>query len=170
MEHLQGLDTQGREIGHDIQITRVRIGPAKRTLYRPPLEMRANFGHKVELIGYELSPETPTTGDTWEVALYWDTLARMDKDYTVFLHLFNDAGAQVTQVDEQPLRGAYPTHLWHVGDQVKDIHLVPLARDLPPGEYQLHAGLYFLQTGERLNVIDTEPPTNVVVLGPIQIQ
>jgi hypothetical protein len=170
MEHLQGLDTQGREIGHDIQIARVRIGPARETHYRPPHEMEANFGHKVMLIGYELSPEMPMAGETWEVALYWDTLARMDKDYTVFLHLFNDAGERVTQVDEQPLRGGYPTHLWHVRDQVRDVHLVPLPQDLPQGEYQLHIGLYFLQTGERLDVIDTEPPTSTVVLGPIHIQ
>jgi hypothetical protein len=51
-----------------------------------------------------------------------------------------------------------------------DTHLILLPKELPPGEYRLHVGLYLLQTGERLDVIDAEPPASAVILSPIHIR
>jgi len=163
------LDVQGHEIGHSPQIAQVRIAPAREIIYAPQSHLQANLGRKAMLTGYDLVPSTPSAGDTWEVNLYWNALVRMARDYTVFIHLVNDAGEMVTQVDEQPLHGEYPTHLWQLGEQIKDPHQLPLPDDLPPGYYILRIGLYLLDVEERLPVIDAEPPANAVTVGPIRI-
>jgi hypothetical protein len=58
----------------------------------------------------------------------------------------------VAQKDQPPLNGAYPTNLWDAGDIIADKIIIPLPADPPPGEYQIVAGLYDFQTGQRLTV------------------
>jgi hypothetical protein len=57
-----------------------------------------------------------------------------------------------------------------MGETIKDVHQLPLPADLPAGEYRLNIGLYLLETGERLFVVDAAPPANMVTLGPAHIK
>ena len=93
----------------------------------------------------------------------------MSRDYTVFIHLINNLGEMVAQIDEQPVSGCYPTHLWQLHEQVKDPHHLPLPHDLPSGEYWLKIGLYLLDAGERLPVVGADPPATSVSLGPVHV-
>jgi len=166
---LPAVDAQGTSIGQDCPITQVRVAPMREVLYQPNREMQTNLGRKIMLIGYDLFPKTPTAGDTWEIALYWKALVRMSKDYTVFVHLINGAGEMVAQVDEQPMSGSYPTHLWELEEQIKDSHRLTLPSDLPTGSYRLQIGLYTLEAGERLPVVEADPPATWVTLKPVRI-
>jgi hypothetical protein len=65
-----------------------------------------------------------------------------DKDWTVFVHLFDQAGNKVAQADAPPLNGFYPTSLWQRPCQVLDIHVLHLPANLPAGEYHVVVGLY----------------------------
>ena len=40
------------------------------------------------------------------------------------------------------------------GEVIKDSYLVPLNAELSPGSYELHVGLYLLETLRRLPVLD----------------
>jgi hypothetical protein len=166
---LPAVDAQGVPIGQDCPITQVRIAPARKVLYEPQTHLQVNLGRKAMLTGYDLVPSTPSAGDNWEINLYWQPLVRMSGDYTVFVHLVNDAGELVAQVDEKPIGGDYPTHLWELEEQIKDTHLLPLPIGLPPGDYSLKVGLYLLDAGERLPVVDADRPATSVTLGPIPI-
>jgi 4-amino-4-deoxy-L-arabinose transferase-like glycosyltransferase len=170
VENLPVYDAQGREIGASPEIGRVRIVATKAARYQPQQELQVNLDHKVMLAGYDLAPQVPTAGEPWEVTLYWKALAPMPKDYTVFVHLVDDVGKMAAQFDQQPLGGDYPTHLWQMGETIKDVHQLPLPADLPAGEYRLNIGLYLLETGERLFVVDAAPPANMVTLGPAHIK
>jgi hypothetical protein len=72
----------------------------------------------------------------------------MERPYTAFVHLLDEHGALVAQLDRPP--AGYPTNDWRVGEVVIDQYVVPLPVELPPGVYTLATGFYYLPTLERL--------------------
>ena len=67
--------------------------------------------------------------------------SRMTADYARFVHLIDDAGNIVAQVDGNPVSNSYPTSQWIPGEVVADTVTFALA-DLPEGEYRLATGFY----------------------------
>jgi hypothetical protein len=112
----------------------------------------AEFDGAIALEGYELEPEAPAPGDDLVVWLSWSRLDRaLDRDYTVFVHLLDEAGERVAQGDGVPgYLGTLPTTLWQPGVRVLDRHVVSLPADLAEGQYSLWIGWYDPQSGERL--------------------
>lgn len=105
----------------------------------------AHFGESILLDGYTLREDAGAL----HVRLYWQATAPVDEDYVVFVHLVDDAGAIVSQVDAQPRGGRYPTSIWAPGEAVDD-ELV-LAR--PAGDYRVLVGMYAWPDVERLPVL-----------------
>jgi hypothetical protein len=110
--------------------------------------VEAVFGGQIELLGYDLAQQ----GDRLTVALQWRSIRVANADYTVFVHLLDNAGQVITQHDGQPQGGAYPTSVWDAGEVVTDEHPLSLPPDLPPGAYSLRVGLYLLESGQRLRL------------------
>lgn len=104
----------------------------------------------IRLAGAEFDT-TWRSGETQAVVLHWyaDSIVH-PTDYTVFLHLRDEAGQLVAQADGPPLDGWYPTSWWPAGERVTDEHAFPLPDDVRPGRYQLVTGLYDPTTGNRL--------------------
>lgn len=75
------------------------------------------------------------------MTLAWRSLAAVNDDYTVFVHVPDGAGQIAAQADV-----VYPTSFWMPGEYVTDTY----SFQLPPGQYSLATGLYNLETGERL--------------------
>jgi hypothetical protein len=117
-----------------------RVGPDTR-FESPPV-----FGGAVALQGAQTTPKEDGLG----VMLWWEVLAPLGGDYTVFVHLVDEDGQLVTTGDGPPLEGGFPTRLWHPGDSVTDGHVVPLPPNLPPGVYTVQVGWYDSNTGARL--------------------
>jgi hypothetical protein len=110
----------------------------------------AKFGGAIALLGY-----STCSGDPLGITLYWQSAAKMDKDYTVFIHLLDSNGNLRAQVDTQPRGGAYPTSIWDVGEVVRDDYVLTL-RDLAPGEYEIELGLYEYPSLARLPVVGAD--------------
>ena len=109
-----------------------------------------DFGGSIRLLGYDVG--TLQAGQPLTVTLYWQSLAELDEDYLVFVHMLNEAGAIVTQVDEGPQQGGYPTSLWVAGEVIADRHTLTLPGDLLAGDYRLRIGFYRQEDGEYLAV------------------
>ena len=122
----------------------------------------------MELRGYAAE----RSGDTLTVTLFWRASAAMAKNYTVFVHLLNADGAVVAQHDGQPTwQLPVPTGTWQPGETLRDSHPIALPADLPPGEYRLRVGVYFLPTMERLPVLENGVVTgDSVALGSVRIE
>lgn len=114
---------------------------------------RVNLGNRVTFLGYDLEDKTLKPGDTLHIDLYWLGQKKMDRDYTVFVHLLDKEGHLVAQRDNQPKDGAYPTSIWDEGEIVKDEYALPVPSGLSAGEYKIEIGMYLLPTMERLWVV-----------------
>jgi len=155
----------------DVTLNRCRYTKLPSTAQ--PLE--ADFGGRVKLLGCETSPEDGGIAPLGRlgVTLYWQSLAEMDKDYTIFVHLVDQAGHIYSQQDCQPQEGDYPTSLWRRGEVVWDAHELSIPPDTPAGSYRLVMGMYLLETMERLPVVDQEGERlqdDMIPLGEIQIK
>jgi hypothetical protein len=113
-----------------------------------PLDVR--FGPSIWLVGYELTTPERAPGETVEVILYWRAFAYLDRQYTIFMHVRDAAGEIVAGWDMMPRYNTFPTTDWPLVERIDDVHIVPLAKDLPPGEYQVALGMYYWATGVRL--------------------
>jgi 4-amino-4-deoxy-L-arabinose transferase-like glycosyltransferase len=144
------LDPSGNVAGHSVTLDFLHVDVP------PPAEPSrliedGMLGDVVRLVGYDLSQaDLVTAGSTLALTLTWECLAKMEQDYTVFVHLAGADGRPLAQVDSQPLNGTYPTSFWNVGERLADPYLLTVPSDVPPGEYQLLTGMYLLATRERL--------------------
>ena len=117
--------------------------------------VNAQFGDSILLDSYAISAP-PAAGKTMGVTLYWQALSSPTADYTVFVHLLDEQGQIVAAHDGMPAGNSFPTSAWPAGLLVEDKHTIELPSDLASGNYKLNAGLYMLETGERLPVWDAD--------------
>jgi len=87
-------------------------------------------------------------GGAVQVALSWQSDERPSRDWTVYVHLLNEAGALVAQDDSQPSGGNLPMTFWAPEQVVLDEHLLTVgeAEDLVR---KVVVGLYDADTGDR---------------------
>ncbi|HUW94381.1 MAG TPA: DUF2079 domain-containing protein, partial [Anaerolineae bacterium] len=116
--------------------------------------MEYHLGEQVRLVGYEVMPESPASDEAVLVRLYWQAEGEVRGDFTVFAHLVGTDERIVAQHDGQPDEGRYPTTHWLEGEIIEDEHVLVPAPGCGPGDYSLVAGMYDLESGERLTVYD----------------
>jgi hypothetical protein len=132
-------------------------------LYRLPAGMRATggrtalaeFGGVVELLRVGVPPAPVQPGDSVSIELQWRAIQPVAVRYTVFVHLVTPDNPFWAGADAEPCQGWYPTSAWHGGEVVEYNMPLSLPPDLPPGTYDVAAGMYDWTTGERLAV--TQP-------------
>jgi hypothetical protein len=146
-----------------------------------PYRSEVAFGDRIELLGYDLEIGNGELGiGNFELTLYWQAKAVLEKDYTVFVHLVDQGGKLWGQGDGVPVGGMYPTSAWLPGQLVEDRHMIqvdpaygepvlkvegPVESTIPPGSYQVLVGLYDPATLERLEAVGTEGAVTLVELG-----
>ncbi|MCL4535310.1 MAG: glycosyltransferase family 39 protein [Bacteroidetes bacterium] len=102
------------------------------------------------------------------VALLWEPSTTVDKDYTVFVQLLDAGGKVVAQQDEMPAGGTQPTASWRAGQQVLDLHAIPLPENAPAG-LTFIVGMYDAGSGARVPILApaTGLDTDFVTLGTL---
>lgn len=132
---------------------------------QPETDSAAILGGAIRLKGHSLTAEPSAL----RLVLFWQTERAIERNYTVFLHLRDEAGATVAQYDGQPLDGRYPTGHWQPGETIIDPIRLELPPELPPGRYRLLAGMYDLDTLARLPVQDDASGENAILLQEINL-
>jgi 4-amino-4-deoxy-L-arabinose transferase-like glycosyltransferase len=118
------------------------------------IPMTATLGDQVRFLGYDLPQPAVRAGERLELTLYWQALRPMDVSYSVFTHLLGPSSEIIAQDDGVPQDGAYPTTAWQPGEVVADPYSFVIPADTEAGSYPLEVGMYRLETGTRLPVID----------------
>jgi len=124
----------------------------------------AGFEDGLHLVTATLPHKSMSPGSTFCLRLMWAADAAPSKDYAVFVHLLSAEGRLIAQSDTWPPE---PTSMWTVGETVLTSHGLVLPRYLSPGHYTLHVGLYALDDGTRLPLIDG---SNAVRLGELVVE
>ncbi len=164
--HRLKLHVGGRKI---VDLTEIPVQTTERTFEVPPVShpLTVTLGHRLQLLGYDLSSDVVAPGETLTLTLTWRALTEMSTDYTVFTHLLAPDGSMVGQQDRQPVRGSYPTSLWARREVVIDVYQISVNAVASPGKHRLEVGMYVAETGERLSVEDTAD--NAILLQPISV-
>ncbi|MCA9922978.1 MAG: DUF2723 domain-containing protein [Anaerolineales bacterium] len=119
---------------------------------------------------------TVKRGDVLNINLTWESLARAEESYTVFVHLIDPGNVPHISLDYTPLGGSMPTHLWIPkwlpGQRMIDPYRMEIPDTLPPGTYFIEVGLYEMIGNRRLHISD--PAGNLTgdryILGAVQIE
>jgi hypothetical protein len=121
----------------------------------------ANFGDKMELMGYDVQiPSDTSDAPVLDIVLYWRALSEMDTSYTAFVHLLDEKGNVVSQMDHVPGAGAFPTSGWLPGEVIVDEYQIPypsdaaLADQAAPAQRRIEIGTYDPASGQRLPVVN----------------
>ncbi len=129
----------------------------------PQVNQGTLFGEAIQLLGYDFAPPT-TLDQPFALTLYWQSLAPVVEGYDVFVHILDESGNVVAQVDQEPVAILAPTHRWQPGDIIRDPYALFLPADLPAGTYQLSVGMYLRATGVRLPITDPNAANNALSL------
>lgn len=140
----------------------VATSSAAYNIQRP---LQLNLG-QLKLIGADLRANVKA-GQTLPIVLYWQTLTTPQANYTVFVHLLNTQGQTVAQLDLMPLANTRPTSTWKPGDILRDPYPLPLPAKLPPGNYELHVGMYEAGSGARLKTTNGQ---DEIDLGSVEVK
>jgi hypothetical protein len=129
------------------------------------------FGSELALKGFEIPVGPVRPGSIVPVGLYWEVLRTPSADYTVFIHVLDNAGELITQFDRPPGGGTAPTSTWQVGKTLRDTYPLPIPSSVRSGSFEVYVGLYSWPSLERLPVkVDGAPVGDTVKLGTIQIE
>ncbi len=108
-------------------------------------------GAQLALLGYELRPEVPSTGDGLEITLYFQCLRRIDKSWQIFIHI-DGFGHEFHRIngDHYPVEGLLTTDQWMPGDIVRDVVRLKVPREFTAKNYTLYLGFYIGDTRMRV--------------------
>ena len=113
-----------------------------------------DFGGVAAVLGYGVE-EVGAGGEyRLQVSLWWQALAEMDRDYTVFIHLVGPDGTIVSQVDTLLTLGDQVSSTLAKAERGKQEYDLALPGGAVDEGYVISVGLYYWETGERLPVWD----------------
>ncbi len=135
--------------GYEVRGARLELYLTGTTALREAKPIGAIFDERMELIAYDLEQAKPL-----HLTLYWQAREKLNRDYTVFVHLYSNDGKLIAQKDTTPVNGTFPMTQWKANETIVDAYEIAIPRDAPSGTYALMVGMYDAQTQTRLQVVD----------------
>ena len=135
-----------------------------------PHRVDINYGGKLELLGYAVSPDRLLPGGSVTLTLYWRSLAQMNEDYSIGIHLLDTNQRVIGARDSYPGHGMLPTRLWSVGQMIRDTYWVPVSPDASaPSVARVQVSLYQRETKRELPAFDPQGQTVTPLFGALKI-
>jgi hypothetical protein len=125
-------------IGEQEAVVYAMDWPYRQTI-DPQNEMSVTFGELIRLRGFDLGG---VQANVLPLTLYWQSMTAVSDSYKLFIHVLDESGQIVAQVDRLPVNGLAPTTRWQPDDLIRDRYEIVLPPELPAGKYQLRLGLY----------------------------
>ena len=138
-----------------VQNTAPRLPPA------PPQEFRsgANFGDAIELTSVILSPSRGETGQPVRVLANFKVLAKVDRDYMIFVHV-EDVDGRVDRLNVDHAPRVKPTSQWMPGEVVQDVFDIPIPANMPVRGLSLVLGFWDPKSDQRLPIVNKDQVPN----------
>lgn len=122
------------------------------------------LGERIELVSYTASPLTLGAGETVAVRVYWAPRVKLDRDYSVFVHLIGEGGVPIGQGDTRHAAAQY-----EAGQMILDEYHIPLLPTVRPGQYELVAGVYFTPAEGEWQRLVTADGRDTVPLATVEV-
>jgi hypothetical protein len=112
----------------------------------PTHPSQLQFGDKMRLLGYDISPEAASIDKPFTVTWYWQVLEPLDKGYKIFTHLSDGQVNRINMDGARLMRRGYPEAEWKKGDLLRDEQTVRLPSDWTTNEAVFYLGFYSGET------------------------
>jgi hypothetical protein len=149
------LKVKGQE---QLLLTDITTVDRPRTFESPAFQfdLDVNFNDQARLVGLDLPQQSVKAGQGLPLMLYWQALSTFDRSWTVFVHLIDQKGQIVSQQDQVPGAGQFPTTGWLPDEYLTDSYHLQVPADTPAGEdaYLLEVGLYDANDFTRLPILE----------------
>ena len=119
-----------------------------------PYPLTVNFEPGVSLRGFSPSKIASAPGGVLPLTLFWQSGGKTNEPVTAFVHLLDESGAIIAQVDRWP--AGIPSNIWAEGQVLIDDYELEIPFEIRPGHYQLAVGLYDANSGRRFSVISRD--------------
>jgi hypothetical protein len=135
----------------------------------PEYPIGANFGDKIELIGFDVTKPLEA-GKKATFTWYWKALDDIEDNWRVFVHFDSSKKAYRQNLDHHPLDGLYQTSRWKKGQIIEDVQEVTIKGDYPAGQAVAYIGFY--KGNQRLPIKNDVKKTNDrrVIAPPLTIK
>jgi hypothetical protein len=128
---------------------------------------------ELALLGYSVNGQ-PARGKVSDVITHWRVAERPARDGVIFLHMLDAQGKLISQDDNPPIVDGLvrSTTTYRPGEGINQLHRLEIPAGLPPGQYQLYAGVYDRQSVVRWPAQQDGRPAkdDLVFLGTITIE
>ena len=114
------------------------------------VDLRADFGGRIRLLGVNTLPATVRAGGTLPVVAYWRALDDSDDNAAVELRLVDPTTGEIAATLHQVHPSDIPTSGWATGLYVRNALNLKLPGDLLPIRYSVRVGLYAPSAGRYL--------------------
>lgn len=122
----------------------ITIGPPQR-------ESDVVLDDTLRVRGFSLLAGERFAGEPITLGVQYEPLARLERDYTTSLQLFNQAGDKIAQGNDHiPGEGEYPPTRWRPGQVVQDRFEIDLDPELKTDIYNVMLSVYDSASGEEL--------------------
>jgi hypothetical protein len=122
----------------------------------------------LRLAGFTIDTTETEPGGAVELVLYWDALAPMERNWSTFIHLEDEASFIAGQRDTYPGLGLIATSEIEPGRQWVDHYVVQVDEAAyAPTSLNVNVGVYDYYTGERMILTDD---SSFATLGTVELQ
>ena len=129
----------------------VRRRVTSTTAPTPHHRLDFNFGNKLTLLGYDISPEQLRPGASATITWYWRADAATGDGWHLFTHV-DDANSTRQNLDaDGDVRRGYQPDRWRQGEFITDRQQVAIAADWGSPVVKIYVGLW--KNDERMQVV-----------------
>jgi hypothetical protein len=119
----------------------------------------ANFGDAVELTSVLLNPGRGVAGESVRVIANFKVLAKIDRDYSIFVHV-EDVDGRVDRLNVDHAPRMKPTSQWVPGEMVQDVFDIPIPAQMQVRGLSLVMGLWDPKSDQRLPIVNKDQVAN----------
>jgi hypothetical protein len=128
------------------------------------------YDDALRLIGYHLGKKAVRPGDWLPVTLYWQATRPLTLNYSAFVHLLDQNGRSIAQVNTYPDGGKWPTSMLQPGKVLEDTYYVPVPPETEaPLATRLALGIFEFEDSVRAAKVAVNPAGETaepIVAGP----
>lgn len=130
-----------------------------------------NINNQIIFLGYDIEKESNNNDRILHLVYYWKRNGNVDKAVGFFIQFLNSDNKVILQKARALGYRVYIPTSWPEGQIIKEHNYIFIPSGLDKGIYNVRAGLFYLEDGRVLSVLDKAKTDNFgrIILGDVSI-